>query len=116
MFDADTGELVYSLKYDKMPASKWHLLADARPYTDWFLASDFYAGTIYAVAEDGTIFDLRKQQPAPFTTRELTPKGDDYVDVCDKCGVHSFAGPIQHQQHCSRARTKAAAPPRQGVP
>lgn len=109
ILENDDGELLAAVLMTPEEIKDWHFIMGDRPHTNWFLASDFHTGTLYSVAPDGTLFDLRHQKVGPFTTAELASR-DEWILLCDGCGVHSFGGPIRHLPACSGPSARSLAP------
>jgi hypothetical protein len=111
IFETDSGERVASIRFTPDEVKDWHFILGDRPHTNWFLASDFHTGTLYSVGTDGTVYDLRNQKLGAFTTSQIDST-DEWISLCNGCGVHSLSGPIQHLSTCKRPSARSLAPRR----
>lgn len=109
IFETDEGERVVAVLFGPEELKDWHFILGDRPHTNWFLATDFYTGTLYSVGKDGHVWDLRNQKDGPFTTSQLFST-DTWIILCDGCGVHAFDGPIRHLTTCKRPSARSLAP------
>lgn len=88
IFVNEDNEQMCSIKFTPNELKEWRFLMSGRPHTAWFLATDFYEGTIYSVGKDGSVYDLRNQKVGSFTTSQLDAT-DEWIKV-----VRQLRGPL----------------------